>query len=318
MAGTDDELRQLRAEVERLRLMVEALRDRAAPPDDLTSPRGSDAAVDRRSFLSSVVGGVGLAVGAAAAAAIASAEPAAAATGDVMIVGATNTSSGELTTLANPSAHTLAVTTTWGTAIQASSTYSTAVSATTNGNPTTAMTVANTNGGWGVYAEAFGNAYYGDDGFVTSAGVTGRHHEDGVGVEGRSAKGDGVWGRAFVAGKAAVRAEGYSEASGLNVTAGPTTAPAATVALTNTAATGPALKAENAGWGVGADISSVLGVGVRAKGAKAAILLVPQGRVGPPTANNHRMGELLVDRNGNLWLCTVAGTPGTWRQIAFA
>jgi hypothetical protein len=42
---------------------------------------------------------------------------------------------------------------------------------------------------------------------------------------------------------------------------------------------------------------------------------VPAGVAGPPTSGTHGQGELYVDVNGLLYLCTVAGSPGTWQQI---
>ena len=36
---------------------------------------------------------------------------------------------------------------------------------------------------------------------------------------------------------------------------------------------------------------------------------------GPPAIGEHLAGELWNDASGGQWLCVVAGTPGTWRQI---
>lgn len=36
---------------------------------------------------------------------------------------------------------------------------------------------------------------------------------------------------------------------------------------------------------------------------------------GPPTSGARVLGELWIDQNLAGWLCTVAGTPGTWRQV---
>jgi len=38
--------------------------------------------------------------------------------------------------------------------------------------------------------------------------------------------------------------------------------------------------------------------------------------VGPPTTGDHVLNELWVDVNLTAWLCTTAGTPGTWKQIS--
>lgn len=37
---------------------------------------------------------------------------------------------------------------------------------------------------------------------------------------------------------------------------------------------------------------------------------------GPPTTGARVVGELWRDKNLALWICTVAGTPGTWKQQA--
>lgn len=59
------------------------------------------------------------------------------------------------------------------------------------------------------------------------------------------------------------------------------------------------------------------GVGVRARGARAGILITGSGIEPPPSANNsHVAGEIQVDKNGDLWACVADGTPGTWRKLA--
>jgi len=57
-------------------------------------------------------------------------------------------------------------------------------------------------------------------------------------------------------------------------------------------------------------------IGAAFEGLNAAILLVPQDLPGAPTTGNHVGGELLVDSAGVLFLCKVAGTPGTWVQVS--
>ena len=37
-----------------------------------------------------------------------------------------------------------------------------------------------------------------------------------------------------------------------------------------------------------------------------------------PTTGAHVVGELVVGHDGKLWVCTTAGTPGTWTQVASA
>jgi hypothetical protein len=43
---------------------------------------------------------------------------------------------------------------------------------------------------------------------------------------------------------------------------------------------------------------------------------VPNTVTGPPTAGEWNVGDFWRDQRGAEFVCTVAGTPGTWRQIA--
>jgi hypothetical protein len=36
---------------------------------------------------------------------------------------------------------------------------------------------------------------------------------------------------------------------------------------------------------------------------------------GAPTTGNHRVGEVLFDRSGRLFICTASGLPGTWTEL---
>jgi hypothetical protein len=42
---------------------------------------------------------------------------------------------------------------------------------------------------------------------------------------------------------------------------------------------------------------------------------VPTTTVGPPTTGSHIIDEIWKDALGGVWKCTVAGTPGTWKQV---
>jgi hypothetical protein len=67
------------------------------------------------------------------------------------------------------------------------------------------------------------------------------------------------------------------------------------------------------------------GVGVRGRstsfygghfqGGKAPLVLVPASTAGRPTTGQHTRGELFMDSGGELFVCTAAGTPGTWRRF---
>lgn len=50
--------------------------------------------------------------------------------------------------------------------------------------------------------------------------------------------------------------------------------------------------------------------------ARAQLRLLPTGRTGRPTTGMHAVGELYPDRVGTLFICTVAGSPGTWRKVS--
>jgi hypothetical protein len=51
-------------------------------------------------------------------------------------------------------------------------------------------------------------------------------------------------------------------------------------------------------------------------GGLAEVRLRPGGEAPITLTDAHAVGELYEDATGELWLCTAAGSPGTWRQIA--
>lgn len=51
-------------------------------------------------------------------------------------------------------------------------------------------------------------------------------------------------------------------------------------------------------------------------GGLAEVRLRPGGNAPITLTNAHQVGELYEDSTGTLWICVVAGTPGTWREIA--
>jgi hypothetical protein len=175
--------------------------------------------------------------------------------------------------------------------------------------------------------------------------------ESGTGVNGTSQDGYGVSGVAMgegggVSGVAeggghgvyassdsgfALRAEGINGSAIMAVTFGDTPAIQALSAASVSGITGPqgviigdsglpgfagVLGLSASGSGVSGD--SVNGIGVQAQGGLAPLLLTPAGKAGAPTTGTHSQGELYVDSNGVLYLCTAAGTPGTWQQVVTA
>jgi hypothetical protein len=51
------------------------------------------------------------------------------------------------------------------------------------------------------------------------------------------------------------------------------------------------------------------------EGAKAQLLLIPDAKPGKPTFGAHTKGELHLDSEGTLFVCTATATPGTWRKV---
>jgi len=74
-------------------------------------------------------------------------------------------------------------------------------------------------------------------------------------------------------------------------------------------------EADNGNGAVGVFGSSGTGYGLVGLGARAALWLEPSSSVGAPTTGTHQTGEFVVDLNGTLFICVVAGTPGTWVNL---
>jgi hypothetical protein len=74
----------------------------------------------------------------------------------------------------------------------------------------------------------------------------------------------------------------------------------------------------NAGYGVVGYGSAATGVGVLARGGKANLELQSEGTAPTSRTDAHNKGEVIADTNGDLWVCIVAGSPGTWRHLAGA
>jgi hypothetical protein len=57
--------------------------------------------------------------------------------------------------------------------------------------------------------------------------------------------------------------------------------------------------------------------GVVANAVRAPLRLSPRGVPAPERTDAHLHGELVVDiLDGDLWFCTAAGSPGTWRRLS--
>ena len=58
------------------------------------------------------------------------------------------------------------------------------------------------------------------------------------------------------------------------------------------------------------------GLGAQLAGSRAAIYLSSTTSLPPLTrVDAHKAGEIDIDSNADVWVCVVAGTPGTWRKL---
>ncbi|MDQ3329023.1 MAG: hypothetical protein M3506_10945 [Chloroflexota bacterium] len=179
------------------------------------------------------------------------------------------------------------------------------------------------------------------------------NEESGVGVLGRSRAATGVKGESFNnlgfgvhgIGQAGVVGEssttgyegvyGHHLGAGVGVVGDAAGASSAGMLGRNTNATGDGVRGEgkvgvhgksgttggNAVWGEGAASatgvrgSSASGYGGYFSGGKAPLRLALSSTAGKPTAGAHVKGEIYMDSAATLYVCTVAGTPGTWRRL---
>jgi hypothetical protein len=51
-------------------------------------------------------------------------------------------------------------------------------------------------------------------------------------------------------------------------------------------------------------------------GATAVSRYVGATASGAPVSGTFAVGDFVIDRSGSAWVCTVAGSPGTWVQMA--
>ena len=69
------------------------------------------------------------------------------------------------------------------------------------------------------------------------------------------------------------------------------------------------------GGGTGVQAQSTNGLGLVAQGGLSPLLLTPSTSAGPPTSGAHSRGEVYVDAAGFAFVCSLAGSPGTWQRI---
>jgi len=126
------------------------------------------------------------------------------------------------------------------------------------------------------------------DGKGSAVGVLGRNSA-GAGVEGQGK--NGVIGKSSVTSQAAVCGQNINSGQGYGVVG------------------------DGAGTGAGVLGRGSTGYGGQFSGNRAQLMLVPASTVGKPTTGAHVKGELYMDSATTLFVCTVNGTPGTWRRV---
>jgi len=67
--------------------------------------------------------------------------------------------------------------------------------------------------------------------------------------------------------------------------------------------------------GVGVVASGGSGLGASLIGLRAPLNLSPAGTPGAPTTGFHAVGDVYADSRGTQWLCSAAGTPGTFAPV---
>jgi hypothetical protein len=178
--------------------------------------------------------------------------------------------------------------------------------------------------------EIGGDGVYGSTNSTTedSAGVWGDNFSGGPGLVGISMAGSGVIGKGVngvrgesnVTGKAASYGKHTGAGEGYGVIGDAAGSSGVGVLGRHTLGTGVRGEGKTGVHGKATSGNGVFGesgsgYGAVLKGGRAAIRLVPATTVGKPTTGNHQIGELYLDKVGTLFICTVAGTPGTWKKV---
>ncbi len=166
---------------------------------------------------------------------------------------------------------------------------------------------------------------------ITGAGVWGDSH-DGFGVMGSSYGSDGV---------RAISRNGVGVAASSITQAGVSASSSSSAGVYATSSSGDGVDGISYGSGSGVQGYSNNGSGVRGESASgnafdgisssgygaslsgglAPLRLAPSpitSTPGPPTTNSHLLGELYVDAQGILWYCAASGSPGTWGRLVVA
>jgi hypothetical protein len=211
--------------------------------------------------------------------------------------------------------------------IQVGHMYNTATSRTSLKNATNNATVLvgeSTGAGTGVYGSSGSN--YGVFGQSGSGNGVGGYSSSNRAVSGYSSSGVGVYGFSNGVGKSsvigfksnagtAVYGEIISTASTDAAVAGWTNGTGPGMRGVNNNASGRGLWGQAQGSGEGVFGESATGIGGLFSGGKAQLKLAPKATGGKPTSGTHTKGEIYMDSNAALFVCTANGTPGTWRKV---
>jgi hypothetical protein len=73
---------------------------------------------------------------------------------------------------------------------------------------------------------------------------------------------------------------------------------------------------QNDGYGIVGNGAGAGSRGALMRGLKCNVELFSAGNAPASRTDAHAKGELIEDVDGNLWVCVVTGSPGTWRKVA--
>jgi len=182
------------------------------------------------------------------------------------------------------------------------------------------------NDGVGIHGRSSKNdGVVGESNVGEKSGVFGFNSKTGIGVTGRSQRGvavlgiaeanDGIVGQANNTGCSGVVGENTANPRSITKRRGrPESSQVAGVTGRANSRYGTGVVGQSA---AGTGLSGTGGVyGAIVEGGRAPMRLIPANRLGSPTSGFHQVGELYVDRDGNLFFCKASGTPGTWVKLA--
>lgn len=157
----------------------------------------------------------------------------------------------------------------------------------------------------GVMGESFGNGVQGRSQGQAMSGVFGNNTSNGFGVAGETES-------AASGNVAAIRSGVIGRNAG--------TGPGVFGNSVNANGDGVQGRGKVGVRGVSINGNGVLGqggtgYGGQFQGTRAQLRLTPTSRTGKPDSGLHQVGEVYLDQAGSMFICTVAGTPGTWRRV---